>query len=299
MRPRDATSDRHVVRYLAFGPSRRVEPLIAAAAAHPDGRKPRSVRYDLAVVVASVAVPVGVAVALIPFRETLSQSIGLLMALPVLVVAALTGPRPATIAAIASATAFDVFHTMPYYRFTIDDPDDVVETVALLSIGILAGVLAQRADRTERRARVRARELEVLTDFIDSTSSAVPLDRIIANAGAGIGALLSAGSIDWRPGYRGAVGGVLQRDGSLASPAAFSNDARRSRDAELPTTIEIPVGSPPNEFGRFVARCSAGTRVSLEERRTAAGIAVVLAGVLARHRDHDPDVVRMSPRTPR
>ena len=296
----DGTSRRHVERYFAFGPSRRIPTATATASAHPDGRLHRSVRHEVAIVVASVVVPVAVGAALIPFREELSQSIGLLMAIPVLLMAALAGPRSAAIAAIVAAFAFDVLHTVPYHRLTIDDPDDIVETLALLSIGLLAGVLAQRADRTERSARVRARELDAVIDFVVSTTSSSPPDRMVTDAGASVGALLSAASVDWRPGYRGAVGGVLQADGSLATPAASNHDARRSRDAALPSTIEIPVGTPPTEFGRFVVRCGDDARVSLEERRTAAAIAIVLAGVLDRQPQHDqPDRVRMPPRTTR
>ena len=28
---------------------------------------------------------------------------------------------------LVAAGTFDVFHTLPYYRFAIDDPDDIVE----------------------------------------------------------------------------------------------------------------------------------------------------------------------------
>ncbi len=45
----------------------------------------------------------------------------------------------------------------------------------------------------------------------------------------------------------------------------------------LPSTVEIPVGYPPSEFGRFIVRTNRRANVSLEERRAAATIATTLA----------------------
>jgi K+-sensing histidine kinase KdpD len=225
-------------------------------------------------VVAAVSVPVAFGAALIPLRDHISQSISLLMVLPVLVVALVAGQRLGTVAALAAAATYDVFHTRPYYRPTIDDPDDIVETVVLLAIGITIGYLAESAQRAVVAARVRREELTAVTNFVEHIGTAIPGEDLVEHAGHSIVSLLDAHECVWRPDYKGTASPVLQPDGSLQSalPGSVAEGG-----GTLPLTIEIPVGHPPTEYGRFVVRTNRRANVSLEERRAAATIATTLA----------------------
>lgn len=236
-------------------------------------RRPHTARV-LVAAAAVVALPVGFGAALIPLRIHISQSISLLMVLPVLVVALLAGRRLGTLAALAAAATYDVFHTQPYYRPTIDDPDDIVETVVLLAIGITAGYLAESAQRAVVAARVRRRELTAVTNFLEHIGTTIPGEELAQHASSSIVSLLDAHECVWRPDYKGTASPVLQPDGSLQS---VMRGGREGGGSTLPPTIEIPVGHPPTEHGRFIVRTKHRSNVSLEERRAAASVATTLA----------------------
>lgn len=256
---------------LAFGAGHRPEPL-EPTSAHPGDtvrRNPRVVALSIAI---ALSLPLAFGVALIPLRGALEQSISLLMVVPVLVVAAVGGTRLAALAAVAAALTFAIVHTEPYYEITVDDADDIVEIVVLLLIGVLAGLIIDAAQRSIASARARARELAAMTAFVDEIGDANPAD-LVARAQRSIEEMLVARSSTWRPGYRGTSAPVLRPSGMI-SPSGYA-DTREIATTRLPRELEIPVGTPPNEHGRFVVRCS-DADVSLEERRAAATIAAAL-----------------------
>jgi K+-sensing histidine kinase KdpD len=241
---------------------------------YPGQRRRSSKLRIVAALTAAVALPVAFGAALIPLRDNINHSISLLMVLPVLVVALVAGRRLGLLAALAAAAAYDLFHTEPYYRPTIDDPDDIVETIVLLAIGITIGYLAESAQRAVVAARVRRDELTAVTNFIEHIGTSIPGEDLAEHASNSIVSLLDAHECVWRLDYKGTASPVLQPDGSLQS-------ALPGRGGEgggtLPTTVEIPVGHPPTEYGRFVVRTNRRASVSLEERRAAATIATTLA----------------------
>jgi K+-sensing histidine kinase KdpD len=241
---------------------------------YPERHRPNGTVRTVTAVAAATILPVAFGAALIPFREDISQSISLLMVLPVLVVALLAGRRLGSLAALAAAATFDVFHTQPYFRPTIDDPDDIVETIVLLAIGITTGYLAESAQRAVVAARVRREELAAVTNFIEHIGTPISGEELAEHAGASILSLLDAHECVWRSDYRGTASPVLKPDGTLSSLLIGEGD---EGGGTLPLTIEIPVGYPPAEYGRFVVRTNRRANVSLEERRAAASIATTLA----------------------
>lgn len=263
-------------RLLLLGPGHRpAEP--APVPDQPGRRRRHSGLWPLAGVGAAVLLPLALGAALIPVREELSQSISLLMVLPVLVIALLANVRLSTVAALVAAAAFDLFHTRPYYQPVIDDADDVVETVVLLAIGVSSGYLARSAQRSVVAARVRHHELVAVTDFLHGVATSVGGDDLVEQAGDSIRRLLSAKACTWKPDYRGTASPVLRPDGTLTI-ASVGDDT--GDGGILPATIEIPVGRPPAELGRFIVRTNRRTSVSLEERRAAATVASALARCL-------------------
>jgi K+-sensing histidine kinase KdpD len=237
-------------------------------------RRPDATRV-LVAVAAAVALPIAFGAALIPLRDHVSQSISLLMVVPVLVVALLAGRRLGSLAALAAAVAYDVLHTQPYYRPTIDDPDDIVETVVLLVIGITIGYVAESAQRAVVAARVRREELTAVTNFMEHIGTSISGEELAEHASTSIVRLLDARECVWRPDYQGTASPVLQPDGSLHS--ALPGSGRGDGGGTLPSALEIPVGRPPTERGRFVVRTNRRASVSIEERRAAATIATTLA----------------------
>lgn len=240
----------------------------------PVPRHRNSTSRTVVTVAAAAVLPIAFGVLLITVRGEIGQSISLLMVLPVLVVALLAGRRLGTLAALAAAVAYDVLHTHPYYRATIDDPDDVIETVVLLAIGVSAGYLAESAQRAFVTSRVRREELAAVTRFLEHIGTSASGEELAGHAGASILSLLHADECVWRPGYRGTASPVLRSDGTFASTLI---DDPSSGVGFLPRTIEIPVGQPPTERGRFVVRTNRRAGVSLEERRAAASVAAALA----------------------
>lgn len=272
MSPLDGTL-RRIQRLLALGPS-TPPPDPAPVPVHPQRRQPDSTVRTIVAVALATMLPITLGAALIPLREQLSQSISLLMVLPVLVVALVGGRRLGTLAALSAAIVFDVFHTQPYYRPTIDDPDDIVETIVLLAIGITAGYLAESAQTAVVAARVRRKELAAMTDFLEHIGTQIPAEELADHAGASILSLLDARECVWRPDYKGTASPVLKPDGTLTSVRIGDRD---EGGGVLPSSIEIPVGYPPTDYGRFIVQTNHRASVSLEERRAVANIAATLA----------------------
>jgi hypothetical protein len=270
-----------VSRFLNFGPKNRVAAVPPAPRRPGDAARSRPTWPAYAV---ALLAPVAFGLLLIPLRETLSQSIGLLMVLPVLFIALLGGVRLGSVAAISSAVMFGVVHTEPYYRFKIDSGDDVIEVVVLLVVGVLVGILADSAARSVLNARVRGRELDALAEFIGYVSHVGldgPDDALVNKGAETVRSLLSARTYEWRPGYRGTAAAVLRPDGTITPlPGTPSTSEDLLDTAVLPPVLEVPVGYPPNEKGRLLVHCSAEVEVSLEERRAAATLAIVMGRLL-------------------
>jgi K+-sensing histidine kinase KdpD len=272
MNPLDGTL-RSIQRLLVLG-ANTPRPDREPVPAHPERRRSGGIARTSVAVAIVTMFPIAFGALLIPLREQLSQSISLLMVLPVLVVALLGGRRLGILAALAAALAFDVFHTLPYYHPTIDDPDDIVETIVLLAIGITAGYLAESAQTAIVAARVRRRELAAMTNFLEHIGTPISAEELGEHASASILSLLNAHQCVWRPDYKGTASAVLQPDGTLTSMGVGDWD---EGGGVLPSTVEIPVGYPPAEYGRFIVQTNHRASVSLEERRAAANVATTLS----------------------
>jgi hypothetical protein len=226
-------------------------------------------------VASAVAAPVAVATLLVAVRGSIGGAASLVMVLPVLAVSVVAGVRAGAFAALVGAAAYAVLLTEPYYRFSVADTDDLVETVVLLAIGLVVGALSDRSRRDRTITGARGREVDAVTRFLHDVSTADGSDAVASAAERAIVALLSARECEWRPGYHGTVGAVLGADGSLST--GTSAPAVGSGLDVLPPTVEIPVGSGAVELGRFVVRTDPNAAVSIEERRAAVGVAAVLS----------------------
>ncbi|MFE2289501.1 DUF4118 domain-containing protein [Streptomyces sp. NPDC059443] len=103
---------------------------------------------DRVSLVAAVAVPFLVALALVPFRTDLSATNAALILVVAVVAVAAMGTRAAgALAALSAAGWFDFFLTRPYQRFTITGGDELQTAVLLLVVGLVVSQLAVRVRR--------------------------------------------------------------------------------------------------------------------------------------------------------
>ena len=136
------------------------------------------------------------------------------------------------------------------------------------------GYLADLTQNAVVSARVRKKELTAVTNFLEHIGTPISAEELAEHARTNILTVLDARDCVWRPDYKGTASPVLRPDGSLTSSRAAERD---ERGGVLPGIIEIPVGHPPAEFGRFIVKTNGRAIVSLEERRAAATIAITLA----------------------
>jgi hypothetical protein len=269
-----------LVRAILFGPPhehREITSPPAAPGATYEVATARVGAYLLAVVL-----PAALAALVIPFRASLEQSAAILLVLPILVVAAATGRvGPAVTAACVAAGAFDLFLTVPHYRPVIDDSDDVVATVSLLVVGILAGVTAARLAGASARNRARLSEIDHLSAYALHMANGFDEGDAVDEACERLTDLLSLTGCTWRPSYHGTAAPVLLPTGGLlAYMSDLPSDGRR-----LPRNVELPVVGAHGEHGRFMLEAGAVAYTSMEERRTAAAVAALLGHQL----DDRPD----------
>ena len=82
------------------------------------------------------------------------NSVDLLYLIPVIATATLYGLRPALIASIAAALAYNFFFLPPVYNFTISDPQNAITFMILAGVAVFA---SQLTGRLKREATIGAR----------------------------------------------------------------------------------------------------------------------------------------------
>lgn len=237
----------------------------------PVGGRDRSVAASLALSTLGMVLPVAVAVALVPLRDTVTASTAtLILVLPVLFATIVAGRLTGVVAAAAAALSFDVLLTEPYHSFTIDAASDVesaivLGVIALVIIAVVSAGLDARGRATSRRA-----ELVILVAVAEAAASG-DRERMTACVTESLEEYLGLLTCDWSPGFGGTVGSVLRRSGRI----------ERRDEARLPDGyLEVPVVWGPTELGRLVMRSGSSRPFSLEERRTVVAVADTFAAGL-------------------
>lgn len=248
----------------------------------PTERHPLGALRTRRAYVAAVIAPVAVAAALIPLRDELDQSTALILVVPVVLVALAGGIGPGLLASLSATLSFDVFLTRPYFGLAIHADDDIVAAVTLLIVGALIGRMASRLARVDTRAVIRRRTLDRLTAFIQDVADGESDDgALLAATAESISRILGLAGCEWQPRTGPSTAPTILPNGQLM---AYLVDLGEDR-AQLPDRTELPVTSPDREFGRFVLHPTRDHDVSIEERRTAAAVARLLAHELARRAD--------------
>src|ERR1700686_5011903 len=106
----------------------------------------RHITRDRAAIVVAIAAPLAVAVLLLPWRSSWSNTnVALLLVVVVVAVSAIGNRVAGAVAAVGAAVWFDFFFTVPYGRFTISRSADVTTFILLLAVGVAVSQLAARA----------------------------------------------------------------------------------------------------------------------------------------------------------
>ncbi len=133
---------------------------------------------------AMVAVATGVAAAIDPLVPLASLSLVFLTA--VLLVAVRTAMRPALVAAVVSAAAYNFFFTEPRYTFAIHRPHELVTVVFFLIIGLIGGQLAGRLRNQVLALRSTNEQTQTLLSLSRRLAAAVDLPTVHREAAAAI-----------------------------------------------------------------------------------------------------------------
>jgi K+-sensing histidine kinase KdpD len=110
-------------------------------------------RHRIAVLLGSFLAPLVACALLALVRGTIDSTNAALILVLLIVAAASTGLRLAgLLAAISSAAWFDVFLTVPYGRFSIDDRADIETTVLLILVGVAVTEICLWGRRQQAKA---------------------------------------------------------------------------------------------------------------------------------------------------
>jgi K+-sensing histidine kinase KdpD len=214
------------------------------------------------------------ALALVPLRDVIDNAnVALTLVLVVALCGFFGGRWVGGGAAAGAALAFDFFHTQPYLHLRIKSTDDIVTTVLLLTIGLVAGQLAVRARRRQQAAQLGHAGIERVWRIAELAARDAHTDDITAAVRAELIALLQLSDCTFRAGSLPGVP-VMSPTGSVTAAEL------RYRDGgfELPREgVALPVHVGDRTFGHLVCTPRPDVGLTSDERH----VAVVLADQLA------------------
>jgi hypothetical protein len=224
-----------------------------------------------------------VAALLIPLRgEMLAADVALVLVLVVLVAAILGGRTGGIVAAFTAAVAFDYFYTRPYYSLRIDTRDDIVTTLLLLGVGVVAGELVLRARRSRRVAATSRREMQRMRRIAEVGAGGEPPGRLIEEVRQELCTLFELENCWFEPPPFPTTMPRL-RHGRVMIPSQDPESA--ALDPTPSRLVELPVFSGNVARGRFVlefAQPTTGISLPADARATAVALADQLGVALAK-----------------
>ncbi|MBV8952249.1 MAG: DUF4118 domain-containing protein [Actinobacteria bacterium] len=232
---------------------------------------------------ACIAAPLAVAAVLLPFRAGItSANIALIFVVSVLAAAIWRGRAGAIVAALSSAVWFDFFFTRPYGSFTINRADDVVTTVLLVAVGVIAGELVVRARHSEQVASAARRDAAKLRHISELAAGGEPAGALIQLVGRELVELLGLRGARWeRPPYDSDL--PVLRHGRIL--VASRGSGGRDRLLHAPgNQVALPVWGEGRELGRFVLVApfdATGASFDPRDRADAVALADQLGAALA------------------
>jgi hypothetical protein len=231
---------------------------------------------------------IGIAIALVPLRDSIDNAnLGLILVLVVVVSAIVGGWAAGALAAVTATLAFDFFLTRPYLSMRIDSADDIETVVILLGVGLLVGEVAARGRRARELEERTARAIARVHHVARVVSSGAPLGETITVARHELVALLCLQDcfvefppFRWSMPALGPGGTIEGEDEHQWAPGGF---------VLSPDGIEAPVVANGRQVARFVLIGRPAHPVTFEERIVAVAIAAQVGGAIGMA---DPEDVR-------
>lgn len=220
------------------------------------------------------------AFALVGVRSELANTnVALVIVLFVLAGGVIGGRLAGAVSGLVAAAAFDFLFTRPYLTLKIAERDDVVTTLLLVVVGLVAGEVATRTHQLRDRARddrAEIRRLHRVAEFAAAGEDADDLALIVA---AELTETLKLRDCWFERAPYLASFPVLGRNGTV-----LTTTHRFTREGfELPRDgVELPVIAGAGVAGRFVLMPTPGEGVSPERRLIAVALADQLGVALAR-----------------
>ncbi|MFH8776237.1 DUF4118 domain-containing protein [Streptomyces sp. NPDC017958] len=226
---------------------------------------------DRLALAAGLAAPFLVALALVPFRTSLSHTNAALVLVVVVVAVASLGSRTAgVVAALSAAAWFDFFLTRPYETFVINASADIETAVLLLIVGVIVSQLAARARRLEIMTVTDAAHLARIHRTADLVQSANSADTVVDHVRGELTELLGLRACRFEYGTLLGRPPRLEKDGTVTvGRRSWNPDTDGWPEGE----IELRAYGNGHYLGRFMLTPSPGAVPALQARLVAVTLA--------------------------
>ena len=228
---------------------------------------------------ASAAVPIGAAAALIPLRDHApATTVALTLAVVVALVAASGTRLEAAIGALSAGVGFDLFHTKPYGSLAINRAPDLETTALLVAVGLIVGQLATRNRHHRDQAAEVSYDLGRIHGVAEMVASGAPVDQVVLAVANELTDLLGLQSCRFDEAFADAVGPFVERHGSVT----WGELRWGTRTLGLPSReVSLLVQHQGRPLGRYVLVAAPGGRVSADQLLAAVALADQVGAAIA------------------
>ncbi|GAA3692306.1 hypothetical protein GCM10022224_067510 [Nonomuraea antimicrobica] len=226
---------------------------------------------DRIALVAALVAPPAVAAALLPLRDSLSNtSVALILVVIVVAVASAGNRLAGALSAISAAVWFDFFFTEPYQRFAISKSADIETDVLLLVVGLAVSQLAARARQLQVVAIRDAVYLEQIHDTATLAQTARSPDTVVDHVTVQLTRLLNLRGCRFEYGNLTGHPPRLEQDGTVVWGRKRWNVDRLGLPGE---EVELRTFGNGRFYGRFMLDPTPGTIPTLQARLVAVTLA--------------------------
>jgi len=220
---------------------------------------------------AALALPLGVAALLVPFRGDFANTASALILVAVIVAVAALGNRFSGFVATVGATLwFDVFLTQPYERLAITHRPDIETAVCLFVVGIIVTELAARNRHYHATATEEADYVGLIYEVSELVASGAPAADVREQVRSALIDLLHLRACRYEDGRSVRPIMRLEHDGQVLLGGRVWGVERMG----LPgPEMELLVQHRGETLGRFVLTPTPGYEVPLQPRVVAVALA--------------------------
>ena len=233
--------------------------------------------------IAAVALPIAVALLLVPSRGHLSAADDALVLVVATVAIASWGNRAAAaLAAVVAAASFDYLLTRPYGSFRISRQADLTTEILFVTVGLLVGELAARGRRYQQAAARGRLDLSRIHDLGERIAGGEDPDFVLIAVASDLRELLSLQDCRFVRDQPSGKGAWIANDGTVRlNPLRWP-----SAIAGLPTKhVELPVRGGGRVLGTFILTPTPAAPISQEQCVVAVALVDQLGATLAAHEE--------------